>query len=87
MLKSLRRQLLKIGAIERRVADYKLRQKRARHRQRWGEIMSAGRNVRADKSDRADTLGIVTLEEHRGGRVVAREEVILESRNWGGMKL
>lgn len=87
MLKKLkrfiRRQLFSFEYVRARVELHRLSEKKRQHHERWAEIMHAGGNVRPDWSARGDTLEVVTLEEYRGGRVVAREEVILESTNWG----
>lgn len=90
LMKSIRRQLLKIDWISREVEAYRFEQKKRRHHERWANRMSTGyaiRNLKPLKVEPFDTLGIVTLEEYHSGRVVDRETMILESTNWGGMKL
>ena len=90
MLKLIRKLLMKLPSINALVLDYNQRRKKAQHRERWTALMSSGytvRNAKPEKLGPRDTFGIVTLEEWRGGRVVDRETMILNSTNWGGTKL
>ena len=87
MLGHLRKQLLRLPVIKKSVEDYKTRQQRQRDDQLFARLMSANYEYRHVDIGRGDALGVVTLEEYRGGKVVCRESMILESRNWGGTKL
>ena len=90
MLALLRRQLLKVPSIKRAVEDYKARKKEIQRKERWARLMSSNYTYRKAKEsnlEKHDTLGVVTLEEFQGGKVVARESMILDSTQWGGMKL
>ena len=90
MLEHLRKQLLKVPSIKRAVEDYKARKKEAQRKEHWAKLMSSNYTYRKAKEsnlEKHDTLGVVTLEEYRGGKVVDRETMILESTNWGGTRL
>lgn len=83
MLKSLRKQLLKIRAIERRVADYCKRLK-------WARIMYTGGNVHNLKTEKSDSVFPVRAdggmyEGMRDGKVVRRG--LIDVRNWGNIKI
>jgi hypothetical protein len=83
--KSIRQQLLKIDWFKRAVADYRLRMKKKRHKLRWDLLMNSGqvRNLKPEKLEPFDTLGIVTddgvLEEYQNGKVVGRESLFINS--------
>ena len=86
MLKRIRKLLMKLPSINALVSDYNQRRKKAQYRERWSTLMRSGytiRNTKPEKLGPRDTLRIVTLEEWRGGRVVDRETMILNSKNWG----
>ena len=87
MLKLIRQQLLKVPSIKRAVEDYKDKQQRQRDNQLFARLMNANYEYRHVDIGRGDALGVVTLEEYRGGKVVDRETMILESTNWGGTRL
>ena len=89
MLKKIGKQLIKLKFIKKAVKNYEAKQQKQRDDQLFGGFMSANyefRNARHVDLGRGDSLGVVTLEEFRGGKVVVRETMILESTNWGGMK-
>ena len=89
MLGLARKLLLKLPVIKRAVEDYKARKKETRRNERWARLMSSNyefRKAKASNLEKDDTLGVVNLEEYQGGKVVARETMILNSTNWGGMK-
>ena len=86
MLKLIRQQLLKVPSIKRAVEDYKDKQQGQRDDQLFARLMSANYEYRHIDIGRGDALGVVTLVEYRGGKVVERESMILDSTNWGGMK-
>ena len=78
---------MKVPSINALVSDYNQRRKKAQYRERWATLMRSGytvRNAKPEKLGPRDTFGIVALEEWRGGRVVDRETMILNSENWGG---
>ena len=82
--------LLKLPSIKKYVEDYRLRQEEIQRKERWARLMSSNctyRKAKTSNLEKGDTLGVVTLEEFQGGKVVARETMILNSTNWGGMKL
>ena len=83
MLGHLRKQLLKVPSIKRAVEDYKDKQQGQRDDQLFARLMSANYEYRHIDIGRGDALGVVTLEEYRGGKVVDRESMILNSTNWG----
>ena len=91
LMKSIRRQLLQIDWFSRAVADYRLRMKEEQPKHNWDLLMNSGqvRNLKPEKLEPFDTLGIITddgvLEEYMNGRVVGRGYV--GSHNWGGMKI
>ena len=84
MLGHLRKQLLRLPVIKKSVEDYKTRQQKQRDDQLFARLMSANYEYRRVDLGCSDALGVVTLEEFRGGKVVARESMILDSTNWGG---
>ena len=83
MLKSLRKQLLKIKAIERRVTDYRKRLKLAKALHAGGNV----HNLKPEKLDICDVLPVVAdgwkYEDRLNGKVVGRGYV--DSCNWGGL--
>lgn len=90
LMKSICRQLLKIEWVRREVEAYRIEKKKQRHHEQWARLMHSGytvRNVKPEKLDPFDTLGIVTddgvLEEWQGGKVVGRETMIIDSTAWG----
>ena len=87
MLGHLRKHLLRLPVIKKSVEDYKTRQQKQRDDQLFARLMSANHEYRHADHGRGDALGVVTLEEYRGGKVVGRESMIINSTNWGGMKL
>ena len=87
MLGHLRKQLLRLPVIKKSVEDYKTRQQKQRDDQLFARLMSANHEYRHVDIGRGDALGVVTLVEYRGGKVVGRESMIINSTNWGGMKL
>ena len=87
MLERLRKHLLRLPVIKKSVEDYKARQQRQRDNQLFARLMNANYEYRHVDLGRGDALGVVTLEEYRGGEVVGRESMILDSTNWGGTRL
>ena len=75
--------LLKLPSIKKYVEDYKTRQQKQRDDQLFARLMSANYEYRHIDIGRGDALGVVTLEEYRGGKVVGMESMILNSTNWG----
>ena len=84
MLERLRKQLLSLPVIKKSVEDYKTRQQKQRDDQLFARLMSANCEHRHVDHGHGDALGVVTMEEHRGGKVVGRESMILDSTQWGG---
>ena len=88
LMESIRRQSLKINWFKRAVADYRLRIKKERQKERWDLLMRSGqvRNLKPEKLDIKNVLPVIggggMREKRLGGKVVSRE-----SRNWGGMKI
>jgi len=89
-MKCIRRQLLKIDWFKRKVDAYQVEQKKQRHHERWARLMHTGctvRELRPEKLESYDTLGIVTddgaLEEWQNGKVVGREPLFIDSTAWG----
>ena len=90
MLGLARKLLLKLPSIKKYVEDYRLRQEEIQRKERWARLMSSNYTYRKTKTsnlEKGDTLGVVTLEEFQGGKVVARGTMILESTQWGGTRL
>ena len=88
MLKNIKKvvcnQLLKVSLVKKAVEDYKARRQKQRDDRLFARLMSANYEYRHVDIGRGDALGVVTLEEFRGGKVVGRESMILDSTNWGG---
>ena len=89
LMRSIRRNLLKVNWFKRAVSDYNAQLKEAYCHETWARRMHSGftvRNPRPDKLEPFDTLGIVTddgvLEEWQGGKVVGRESLFIDSENW-----
>ena len=87
MLGHLRKQLLRLPVIKKSVEDYKTRQQKQRDDQLFARLMSANCEHRHVDHGHGDALGVVTMEEYRGGNVIDRESMILNSTRWGGTKL
>ena len=91
LMKSIRKQSLKIDWFRRAVADYRLRMKKERHKERWDLLMNSGqvRNLKPEKLDPFDTLSVIgdggMYEERLNGKIVGRGYI--DSHNWGGMKI
>ena len=88
LMKSIRRQLLKIDWFKRKVEVYRVEQKKQKHN--WDLIVNSGqiRNLKPEKLDPFDTLAVIgdgVLEEYQNGKVVGRGYI--GSHNWGGMKI
>ena len=86
-MKMLGEQLIKLKFVKKAVEDHNAKQQKQRDDQLFARLMSANHEYRHVDIGRGDALGVVTLEEYRGGKVVDRESMILDSTNWGGMKL
>jgi hypothetical protein len=88
--KSIRRQLLKINWLRREVEAYKQERENQQHHEDWAQLMHSGckvRELKPEKREPYDTLAVVTddgvPEEWQGGKVVGRESLFIDSRNWG----
>ena len=91
VMKSIRRELLKVDWIKREVEAYLLERKLEEYTKNWAEIMHAGLSVRELKPVKLypwDTFPVVgdngTYEERLNGKVVARGWI--DSCNWGGIQ-
>lgn len=81
---------MRLPSIKKAVSDCNRKKEEAQYHERWANRLSTGytiRNVKPVKLEPFDTFGVVTLEEYHGGKVVARESMILNSTNWGGTKI
>ena len=85
-MKILGKQLIKIKFVKKAVESHKAKLQKQLDDQLFARLMSAKYEYRHVDNGRGDALGVVTLEEFRGGKVVGRESMILDSVNWGGMK-
>jgi hypothetical protein len=91
LMKSIRRQLLKIDWFSREVEAYRLEQKKQRHKLHLDLIINSGqvRNLKPEKLDINNKLSVIgdggMYEERLNGKVVGRGYI--GSRNWGGMKI
>lgn len=83
MLTRIRKYLLRVDYIKRLVSDYKVRQQKQRDDELFGRLMSANYAYRNPRT-KGEPFGTMTLEEYRNGRVVDRETMIIDSKNWGG---
>ena len=89
LMKSIRRNLLKIDWFSRKVDAYRVEQKKQKHN--WDLIVNSGqvRNLKSEKLDPYDTLSVIgdggMYEERLNGKVVGRGYI--DSHNWGGMKI
>ena len=86
-MKILGKQLIKLKFVKKAVEDRKAKLQKQHDDQLFARLMSANYEYRHDDLGCGDALGVVTLEEFRGGKVVCRESMILDSTQWGGMKL
>ena len=84
MLGHLRKQLLRLDYTNQAVEDYKARQQKQRDDQLFARLMNANYEYRHAGHGHGDALGVVTMEEYRGGKVIYRESMILDSTQWGG---
>ncbi|HZK85702.1 MAG TPA: hypothetical protein VFC58_13765 [Desulfosporosinus sp.] len=89
LMKSIRKQLMKIDWVRHRVELYRMITKKEQHKLCLDLIVSSGqvRNLKPEKLEPFDTFGVVTLEEYHGGKVVGRESMILNSENWGNIDI
>jgi len=85
ILKVINTHLLSPVPTEKDIKDYARAQQKKRDDKLFAKCMVASGSVREPvKLECCDTFGFVTLEEYRGGKIVVRESMILESTNWGG---
>ena len=94
LAKSVRKQLLKVGFVQRAVSESYWRKTSQTYHENWAKIMHAGRSVRPEELDAHDVLRIIEIDglfvDYLGGRVVSQgyvDPLYIDSVNWGGVKI
>jgi len=78
LLKSIRKQLLKIELIRREVEAYKLEQAKREHHELWSRMLRSGDTIRSEM--------VVDYQDTRMVGQRAVQPVFIDSVNWGGFK-